>query len=141
MANTWILVAESSRARLYAADNRRSDITELEDMAHPEGRLHAGDLVSDTAGSDGGSIGQGRHVLDERSDLKQTAAAGFAKRLANRLEAARHAGAFRRLVLIAPPAFLGLLRDKLSKEVLALVARQVDKNLVQQQPEAVRPYL
>ena len=141
MAITWVLVAESSRAKFYTAKNRIAPITEIEALAHPEGRLHEGDLVSDSAGSDGGSVGQGRHIMNDKTSAKEHEASGFAKVLATRLDSARNKGEFNKLVLVAPPAFLGLLRDNLSKEVMAMVSHQVDKNLVQKPSEAVREYL
>ena len=141
MPKTWVLVAESSRAKFYSADNRLAPLTEVEAMVHPECRMHEGDLVSDTSGSDGGSVGQGRHVMNNKISAKEHESQGFAKELATRLNSARNEGAFTRLVLVAPPSFLGLLRDNLSKEVLAMVSRQVDKNLVQQSPEVLRSYL
>jgi protein required for attachment to host cells len=141
MTGTWILVAESSRARLYRADNRKSPISEVEALENPSGRLHEGDLVSDRPGSDGGSVGQGRRVLDDKTSARQHEHISFAKQLADRLNAARTDGEFSRLVLAAPPAFLGLLRDNLNKEVMDMVYAQVDKNLVQQPAEALRAYM
>ena len=141
MAITWVLVAESSRAKFYTARNRSAPITEIEALAHPEGRLHEGDLVSDSAGSDGGSVGQGRHIMNDQTSAKEQEACGFAKDLASRLDSARNRGEFSKLVLVAPPSFLGLLRDNLSKEVMAMVSNQVHKNLVQKPAETVRAYL
>jgi len=141
MSGTWILVAESSRAKLYRADNRKSPISEIEALENPAGRLHEGDLVSDRPGSDGGSVGQGRRVLDDKTTARQQEHISFAKQLAERLNAARTEGEFSRLVLAAPPAFLGLLRDNLGKEVMDMVYAQVDKNLVQQPAEALRAYM
>ncbi|MGD2073530.1 MAG: host attachment protein [Gammaproteobacteria bacterium] len=138
MARTWILVAESSRAKLYESNSVRAPLSELEDLVHPAGRMHAGDLVSDRAGTDGGSIGQGRHVMDDRTSAREHERIEFARQLAERLEAACGRGAFDRLVLVAPPAFLGLLRDRLSKKVMERVYRQIDKNLVQKPAEVVR---
>ena len=141
MARTWILVAESSRAKLYAAQGRTNPLSELEDFVHPAGRMHEGDLVSDSAGSDGGSVGQGRHVMNEKTAAREQEHIDFAKELAQRLEAARVDGSFDQLVLIAPPAFLGLLRDNLSKGVMDRVSEQIDKNLVQQTADTVRGHL
>ena len=141
MANTWVLVAESSRAKFYTAKNRADPITEIEVLVHPEGRLHEGDLVSDSAGSDGGSVGQGRHIMNDKTSAKELEACSFAKLLADRLDSARIKGKFSKLVLVAPPAFLGLLRENLSKEVMAMVSNQVHKNLVQKPAETVREYL
>jgi len=141
MQNTWVLVAESSRAKLYTVNGRLAPITEIEALVHPESRMHEGDLVSDSAGSDGGSVGQGRHVIDSKNTARDHESLEFARTLASRLDSARNNGDFDNLVLIAPPEFLGHLRGNLSKEVLSMVSRQVDKNLVQKPAEVLRNYL
>lgn len=141
MSRIWVLVAESSRAKLFSAENRKAPLVEIGDFAHPEARLHEGDLVSDQSGSDGGSVGQGRHVLDNKTSARDIERTEFARNLAHRLEAARKEKAFDRVVLIAPPSFLGLLRDNLSDEVMERVTEQIDKNLVQQPAHVVREHL
>ncbi|HFD78794.1 MAG TPA: host attachment protein [Gammaproteobacteria bacterium] len=141
MSRIWILVAESSRAKLYKADNRKAPLTEVEALVHPAGRLHEGDLVSDRPGSDPGTPGgqgQGRHVVDNKISAKQAEDIDFARYLARHLDQGRIDGAYDELVLIAPPAFLGLLRNSINKEVMERVSEQIDKNLVQQSPEALR---
>ena len=82
MSRTWILVAESSRAKLYAANGNLAPLSELEDLVHPAGRMHEGDLVADRAGSDGGSIGQGRHVIDDKTSAREQEKLEFARQLA-----------------------------------------------------------
>jgi protein required for attachment to host cells len=141
MQNTWVLVAESSRAKLYRVNGRLAPFTEIEALVHPESRMHEGDLVSDSAGSDGGSVGQGRHVIDNRISARDHESLEFARTLANRLDSGRTNGDFDKLVLVAPPEFLGHLRSNLSKEVMSMVSRQVDKNLVQKPAEVLRNYL
>ncbi len=141
MSRTWILVAESSRAKIYSTENRTAIPAEVEDIIHPEGRLHEGELVSDRPGSDPGTVGQGRHVLDDKISATQHEHMEFARELARRLEAACDRGAFDKLVVAAPPAFLGLLRDRLGKEVKEKVVREIDKNLVRQPAESLRDYI
>jgi protein required for attachment to host cells len=141
MALTWILVAESSRAKLYSVDGNVAPLSELEDLVHPAGRMHEGDLVSDRAGNDGGTMGQGRHVMDNKTGAKEYEKIEFARQLAERLETACNCGDFERLVLIAPPGFLGVLRDKLSKKVIDRVYKEIDKNLVQKPAEVVREHV
>ncbi len=141
MSRTWILVAESSSAAVFSAEGRDGPLTEVETLAHPEGRLRAQDLVTDHAGRDGGTVGQSPHVMAEKVGPHKHEVSEFAHVLANHLEAGRVHGKFDKLVLVAPPAFLGELRNCLGKELLALVYRQVDKNLVHQPAELLRQYL
>ncbi|MES9844878.1 MAG: host attachment protein, partial [Candidatus Sedimenticola sp. 6PFRAG5] len=50
MSAAWIVVADTSRARIFSADKPASSLVEIQTLAHPESRLHEGDLVSDKAG-------------------------------------------------------------------------------------------
>lgn len=129
---TWIVVADSSRARLFRTDGGDGrKLVEMEDLAHPEGRLHETQLTSDLPGRTFDSFGQGRHAMEEDTPPKRYEAIQFAKRIGAHLESARTQGKFDHLVLVAEPRFLGILRDNLTHESMKLATRQIDKNLVQ----------
>lgn len=141
MANTWVLVADSSRARVFRAEGADEHLIEVQDMAHPEGRLHETELTTDLPGRAFDSHGQGRHAMEEETPPKRQEAIRFAKRVGDMLESARTAGDYDRLVVVAEPRFLGLLRDNLSDETIKLVGLEIDKNLVQQAPQVIRDRL
>ncbi len=126
---TWIVVAESSRARLFARNGSKLD--EIETLVHPQGRVRNRDLDSDRPGRTFDSAGPGRHAMNRHNDPKRTEAMNFARQIVERLESARTRGSFTRLVLIAAPEFLGLLRQDMSAPLAGLVTRSIDKNLVQ----------
>ena len=50
MKRTWVLVADSCRARIFSADKSNGPISEIETLAHPEARLHERDITSDVPG-------------------------------------------------------------------------------------------
>ncbi|MCW8855424.1 MAG: host attachment protein, partial [Gammaproteobacteria bacterium] len=52
MSTTWVVVADSSRARIFTAETSTSALQEIETLAHPEGRLHEQALSSDLPGKD-----------------------------------------------------------------------------------------
>lgn len=137
----WVVVAESSRARIFSTKGRMSPLSEIEDLVHPEGRMREGDLVSDSPGSDGGSRGQGRHVIDDETSARGQHNIDFATRIANRLERGRKEDDFDELVLIASPAFLGLLRSKLGKVLRERVSLEIDKNLVKQSTATIAAHV
>ncbi|BAZ94630.1 MULTISPECIES: host attachment protein [Thiohalobacter] len=141
MSRTWIVVAESSRAKIYEAANAGADLVEREDLVHPEGRLHERDLVSDRPGHDSGTAGSGPHVLDESTSAHVEEMQKFAREIAARLEQGLNDKAYDRLVLVAPPKFLGVLRDVLAQGVAATVAETLHKNLVQHGAEEVREHV
>ena len=138
---TWVVVADSSRGRIFVQDQRKSALQEKEDFIHPNSRMHGRDLTSDRPGSDSGAIGQGRHVIDAQTEVKQHEAESFAHEIVDHLETGRKSGSFNKLVLMAPPAFLGTLRECLSDELRKMVVGELDKDLSQHSIEEVQEHL
>ena len=59
MKPTWILVADSSRARIFSAETPSSALIEINTLAHPQGRLHEQNLSSDLPGHEASPISGG----------------------------------------------------------------------------------
>lgn len=137
----WILVADSGAARIFTAGGATGPLTELESIAHPEGRLPARELTSDLPGRAFDSAGQGRHIMEKEVGPRQQAATDFAHLLAGRLEQARAQGGLQRLALVAPPEFLGLLREALGRQLQRLVVLEQDRNLVRMTADEIRARL
>jgi protein required for attachment to host cells len=127
MGNTWVVVADGARARLFNRHKNRK-LEEFDVLLSPQHRLHEGDLVTDREGRVSDSHGA-RHGMGNKNATKDHEMVVFAKRLAGRLEEARNAGELDRLVLVAAPRFLGQLRTQLSNSVADLVALTIDKEL------------
>lgn len=130
MAGRLVVVAESSRARIYSAPGAHGLLSEIEDLAHPEGRLRVRDLTTDAPGRALDRGGGGRHSMDPSLDAKQHEAAVFARRIAELIEHARLHHDVGEIILVAPPRFLGLLRQSLGESARCLVVREIGKNLV-----------
>ena len=129
MATNWVVVAENSRARLFEMDSPRGALRELETLAHPQGRQRIGEIDSDRPGRAFDSRGEGRHAMVRSVDPKEQGAMDFARRIADRLEQGRTGGAFDGLILVAPPAFLGLLRKSLGEPLRKTIVREINKDL------------
>lgn len=71
----------------------------------------------------------GNRSAVENTDFHKLDEDRFAESLAGELYQAAHAGAFRKLVIVAPPRFLGVLRPSLHKEVTDRVIAEIDKDL------------
>ena len=128
MPNTWVVVADSTRARILTLEQRA--LTELEDLVHPASRTADHDLVSDRGGRTFDSSRQGgRHTMEPQHTPKEVEVEAFARELAQRLHAARARGEFDELILIAAPQFLGQLSAHLDEVTQRLVTRRIDKNL------------
>lgn len=141
MSKIWIVVADSVYARFFAADSRIGPITEFKDLVHPEARLKNGELRSDAGGRTFDSAGQGRHAKSQRVEPREEEAQRFAREVGRALETAAQAGEYERLVLVAPPKFLGLLRTCIGSRVQGVVTTELGKDLVHHTPEQIRSAL
>jgi protein required for attachment to host cells len=125
MATTWIVAADSSRARILQVAGRQR-LDEVESMVNPEGRLQDRELTTDANprlhGPGGLSAREEPSAVDHAVEL-------FSKRIGGYLEKARTDHRYDRLMLVAPPKFLGLMRKELGKEVEKLVLDEVPKDL------------
>lgn len=124
---TYIVVADAARARVFTRDALK--LEEKESLVHAEGRLHEGDLVTGTTGGVDESTSHTRRAsrgdsvaLDHESEI-------FAKQVAERIYKARVDNSMDKLILVAPPRFLGVLRDKLDGPSSKLIIHTLDKDL------------
>jgi len=138
MATTWIIAADSSRARILQVTGRGEHLEEIEDLLNPEGGAHDRELISDAHSRFSGHGGVGKPASHstggpgsdrEEPSAQEHATELFAKRVADYLDKARTAQRYERLHLIAPPKFLGRLRHALGKETAKLVAEELPKDL------------
>ncbi|GMR18456.1 MAG: host attachment protein [Gammaproteobacteria bacterium] len=141
MKGRWILVADSTRARIFLTKTINGKLHEIETLVHPEGRLHTQELTSDLPGRSFDSEGEGRHALGREHDPKQQEAIYFSKTIATRLNRAQKSGELKSLFIVAPPGMLGLLRDHLNKQTKALVVGELDKNLAKLKPGELLDHL
>ena len=141
MKSTMIVVADSTRARIFTTDSASSPLNEIEVMAHPEGRLHDRDITSDLPGKGVGGQGSGGHAYQEETDPKKHELVEFAKRLATYLDDARNANKLSNLLVVAAPSFLGELRAHLSSATNEKIVFELDKNLTHHSVEEIRQHL
>lgn len=128
MHKTWVVVADSSRARIFRRGARWQALDEHQGLVPPQPQLHRG---ADKTGGHAGPHENGNrnvHAAGDAATSNQKHAEGFARDIADTLHAGRSRGDFEKLVLVAPPAFLGRLRHNLNRTTAQCVTQEVDKN-------------
>ncbi|WP_375770537.1 host attachment protein [Archangium gephyra] len=112
----WILVANGSRAKLFATDERAEVWDLREEFQHEESRSMSRQLLNQPDNPNAGSLHkpQPENQPDARQQLEIDR---FARELAARLERGLNDHAYDRLVIAAPPGMLGLLRKLVSTRV------------------------
>jgi protein required for attachment to host cells len=117
MNNVWIMVCDAAKARFF--ETREGDPTwhAVELLVHRESRDKASELVGGPSGTRSSLGGSVRHnALAPGSLPKDVEKDRFAHTPATTLDVALRSGRFRKLLLVAPPHFLGLLRKELTRE-------------------------
>jgi protein required for attachment to host cells len=144
-----IVVADQSEADFYDLEQRDMPPHFVRRLEDPDAHLHDRDLKSDRPGrvfdhaaAPGARRGAvGHHSTGGERDARKVEARRFAQRIAKALDEARRQNRYERLVVMAPPAFLGLLREEMPAAVRALLALEVGKDLVRQPVASLSQYL
>ncbi len=140
MSRPWIVVADQSKARIFTTEDPEGALQEVGQLEHPEARGRSQTLTSDRPGRSFDSSGQGRHAMGTSVEPKEQEAIRFAKLIAEHLRAECHEKGCNRLVLVAGPPFLGLLREQLG-QVNDIAITEIKKNLGQYSPHEIRTHL
>lgn len=137
---TWIIVANSSTARIFEAQNNR-EIVEIETFVHPKSRLKGTDLETDRPGRNTERTGISRFSVNNTHDLKEHEAENFAREISQFLNKAVVSNQVGKIYLVANPSFLGLLRKQLSSPTEKIVAGEVNKDICMMTHEKIREQL
>jgi len=122
---TWILIADGARVRILRYLGRLSGVQQLQGYEWQVSHVQDRELGTDRPGRVFDSVGKGRHSIEPHTSVARLNKDEFAHGITDFLQEKLEAGAFDRLVLIAPPETLGDLRghlsDKLAKSIFAEV--------------------
>ena len=159
MPKNWVIVANNTKAKIFTlappAPRRKdtealepstdalsqSRLVEFQALDHPEGRLKSQSMDADRPGRSFESAGMKRHAMSREVDPKKQEAIAFARQVAERLESARRQGEVERLILVAAPEFLGLLRDHMTSELRRMIEEEFSLDLVHMSPHEIRTHL
>lgn len=140
--NVRIIVADERQVDFFDAVGSNSPWQARGSMLNPIAGRKDRDLETDREGRRfGGTAGgtaQSHHGVDGERSTARHELTLFAKDVAQRIEKSRIQHEFDKLILIAAPRMLGLLRQELPAQCQELLAAQVPKDLLHQGQEALR---
>ena len=144
-----VVVADEISAIFYDLEDPAKGLQPAGQLSDPRARLHDQELVSDRPGRvydhaprQGGRRGAtAHHGTGGEHEAHKHEVEIFARQLAHELETARRAHRFDRLVIMAGPKFLGVLRAALPDSVKATIAAEVPKDLVHHPLQAINEHL
>lgn len=141
MKDAWVLVADACQARVFRASTPTGALHEIEGFEHPKGRLKITDLVTDGQGRFRDRATAHKSAMSPAENAKETEAERFSRQLVDFLEHGRVSHRFDRMYLMAPPAMLGRLREKLSNPLARLVRAEIGKAMTHLSSDEVRQVL
>ena len=127
MTTNWILVANSSTARIYSNNGPKKGLKLVKELNHPESRQKSADLVSDRPGHMQG-FGNGHGSRQPATTPKEHEIEKFAQEIAKELDHGRSTNDFERLIVVASSPFIGTLNGRLSGHVRDMVSDSVEKD-------------
>ena len=134
MQRTWVVICDASRCRIFEVGPRRDQWRVVQSIDYPQGRAKGQELLTDKPGRNQQSRAAMRPALEPTTQPHEVEVERFALQIAKLLEARLGEKTFERLVLVAPPHFLGTLRAALSANLAKHVALSLDKDYTALEP-------
>lgn len=138
---TWILIADAAHGKVFETIGLGNRLAPVPSFQFEQDIPAAHDLERDRPPRSYDSVGDSRHAMEPRSDPRRKLKRAFAEMLAERLDAAVRSGVFDRLVVVAPPAMLGDLRDCFTRQVQDRIVAELPRDLVKLPPHELRANL
>jgi protein required for attachment to host cells len=125
----WVVVADGARARIFEAHRKAPGLRAVLPYELTGSRLRNRDHLSDRAGQTHQSGGYGAPSMGTHVDPVEHEHELLAREVAHVLAHGRHEHRVDSIVLVAAPAFLGLLRKAIDPQTRALVIAEDDRDL------------
>ena len=137
-----IVVADEREASLFDVRDANAPLELTARIENPTAHLEGGDLESDRPGRSFDSTSPHRHAMDgERVSRRWREQTTFARAIVNELEHGRDRHEFDRLIVMAGPRMLGLIRQALPDAARPLLAAEIAKELVHADVSTLRTYV
>lgn len=125
----WILVCDGGRARVLARSSPGAALAPVAGLTRAVELPRSAELGSERPGRTHESHGAARHAYEPRSDAHDKLEAEFLEGILADLDSRRQKGEFERLVIVAPPRALGILRTKVPSSLSSAIVAEIDKDL------------
>jgi protein required for attachment to host cells len=126
---TWILIGDGGCARVLTrtgTDHHLAAVPGLSfDAALPANR----EIGTDRPGRSHESHGTARHAIEPHIDQHAELKRKFVTGVLHTLAAKHNEGAFDKLIIVAPPTVLGVIRPELKGALRDATVREIDKDL------------
>lgn len=138
---TWVLVADGKRATIFHNDGPNRGLAPVPGHRYETVLPPDRELRSDKPGRTFDSAGDQRHGISPPTDYHRLEKERFAEGIAEKIEAAALSNEFDRLVVVAAPQTLGVLRGALRQHAKAKLVGTIDKDLTEESAPRIASHL
>jgi len=103
--------------------------------------MHDREMTSDLPGRVKNPGGLGGHAFEQETDPKKHEAEVFATQIVHSIELAHNTNRFDRLIVVADPSILGLIRQHMPNHVKTHISLELNKNLANLSAADIRAHL
>ena len=139
---TWLLLAGGAHAQVVQNDGPGKGVSAVKGATWDQHLAKNQEIMADRPGRSFDRMGDQRHSIEPTSDPKRLQESAFLGEICGYLAEAAREGRFDRLVLVAEPRALGLLRKQLGSGLKGKLHAELDKDLskipVKELPERLK---
>lgn len=128
MSSHWVVVVDNAKTRIFSVEREAGMLQPVVALQHPEGHEKSQDIEADRPGRAFDIVGHGRHGVGTSVDPVEQVRIRYARRISDYLRAASLDGRCNRMLLVADPHLMGLLRKDLDLPPGVSVT-ELEKNL------------
>jgi protein required for attachment to host cells len=136
-----ILVADEREASFFDVQGLNAPMRLIAKFENETAQLHDRDLETDKPGRAFDRMGTGRHAMDGERSARRQNQSRFAECIAEEIETAWNRNGFDRLVIMAGPRMLGLIREALTGRNAPVIAAEISKDLAHVDVDTIRNYV
>ena len=141
MPSICVIVLDYTCARIFHSSSPKGPLEEKKVLVHSENRLHDKNMTSDRQGYSFSSHGYGRNALSKSEDPKEHEIKQFVKEISEYLKISEANNEFDKLVIIAGPKLLGVLKKQLNNNLRKLITYELKKNIAKLSANEIRKHL
>jgi protein required for attachment to host cells len=138
MEVTWIIVGSRDEVRILEMRRPDEELHDVLDLGNPTGVLKNKDITSDEPGRAFGNMRPGKHAYSSEQEPRERLLQNFYREILRQVDTAFSHHRFTRLVLVAEPHLLGLIRSLLSEQVAHVVHAEVHKDVTYEGSREIR---
>lgn len=128
LKRTWIAIADQEQTRIYAVDNRDFNMTLVKEVLNSSSSRAESLKGKKDVGVGRSSVHSNVRSLVNENAVQRRLLKGYVTDVVDFIEKGRRENSFQKIILVAGPEMMGMIKSKLTKPTMSLVQRALTKD-------------